>query len=46
MRIMTYQDKFCPALPLVYAGKDYNDYRERLVNADRILKNFKVEFNL
>lgn len=45
MRIMTYQDEFCPALPTVYAGKDYHEYRECLENVDRILRLSGIENN-
>ena len=35
MSIMTYHDGFCPALPTVYAGKDYKEYLQTLIHADR-----------
>lgn len=43
MSIMTYQDKFCPALPVVFAGKDYREYRADLETVDRILKQSGIE---
>lgn len=46
MSIMTYQDEFCPALPTVFAGKDYREYRADLETVDRILKQSGIENNI
>lgn len=43
MDIVTYQPEFRPALPCVFASKDYHEFRAALVETDRILTETGIE---
>ncbi len=43
MTIIPFQPEFRPALPCVFASKDYNEFRETLIEMDRILCRSGIE---